>query len=225
MSKQGRIVSVFKGFYIIVPPNYQNMGVLPAVMFIDDLMCYLNRPYYLSLLTAASLHGAAHQGPQSHFVCTTLPTIRTTRKNGIQIEYISKRNFLDQHIVQKKTESGFVKVSDPVLTSIDMMNYHKSIGGINRAATIINELSEEIAVEQIENGLTKLCPIADLQRLGYLWENVLERSDLADELYEVLNRNKKIKRKYRLSSSREALVDAKKNRWKINPNLIIEIDE
>jgi predicted transcriptional regulator of viral defense system len=84
---KNKIISVFKGFYIIIPPAYQNMGILPPVMFMDDLMEYLKRPYYVSLLSAAAMHGAAHQQPQVYFVCTTLPRMRGTQKKGIWIKY------------------------------------------------------------------------------------------------------------------------------------------
>ena len=102
LTAQKKVISIHKGFYIIIPPSYQNMGVLPPIMFADDLMNYLNRPYYLSLLTAAAIHGAAHQQPQAHYICTTMPSLRRTRKNGIDIKYISKRNFKHHHIIQKR---------------------------------------------------------------------------------------------------------------------------
>src|SRR5207244_10392072 len=59
-----------RGFYVIVPPEYRVAGSLPAAWFIRDLMDYLRRPYYVGLLTAPSLHGAAHQAPQEFQVVT-----------------------------------------------------------------------------------------------------------------------------------------------------------
>jgi len=35
MSDQKKVISIHKGFYIIIPPSYKNMGVLPPVMFVD----------------------------------------------------------------------------------------------------------------------------------------------------------------------------------------------
>lgn len=99
---KGNIISISKGFYIIIPPAYQNFGILPPAMFMDDLMKYLNRPYYISLLTAAAMQGASHQQPQVHFVCTTLPSMRDSYKRGLHIKYVSKRNFPASHIIQKR---------------------------------------------------------------------------------------------------------------------------
>jgi len=222
---KNKIISISKGFYIIIPPSYQNMGILPPVMFMDDLMQYLKRPYYISLLSAAALHGAAHQQPQLHFVCTTLPSMRNTNKNGIQIKYISKRTFPRLHIVQKKTESGYVNLSDPILTCFDLINYHRSIGGLNRAATVINELSEEISEKEITADIIRLSTNANIQRLGYLWEYVCNQPDLADMLFNIMKETSLSFKNYKLNPAMDFQKQTSRNRWKINVNTKIEIDE
>ena len=223
--KKEKIISIYKGFYIIIPPSYQNMGLLPPIMFIDDLMNFLERPYYISLLSAAAIFGAAHQQPQSHYVTTTLPAIRSTSKKGIQIRYISKRNFNNKYIVQKKTETGFVNVSNPLLTCIDLIKYHKTIGGLNRAVTIINELSEEIREKDIDDGIFNVATNADLQRLGYIWEHEVNQKNLADNLYGFFDTQGVKKKSYKLINSKLKNLAGVKNCWKINVNALIEIDE
>lgn len=222
---KNKIISISKGFYIIIPPAYQNMGILPPVMFMDYLMDYLERPYYISLLSAAALHGAAHQQPQVNFVCTSLPSMRTTTKKGMQIEYVSKRKFPESHIIKKNTESGYVNVSDPILTCLDLINYHKTIGGFNRLATVINELSEEINKNQITSDILQLAPTADIQRLGYLWEYECDQAGLADALFNMLKESSNYMKTYKLNSSKVLQKESIKNRWRINVNTKIEIDE
>jgi predicted transcriptional regulator of viral defense system len=221
---KNKIISILKGFYIIIPPAYQNMGILPPAMFMDDLMAYLKRPYYLSLLSAAALHGAAHQQPQLYFVCTTLPSMRDTRKKGIHIKYVSKRKFPETHLVQKKTESGYVNLSDPLLTCFDLISYYKTIGGFNRAVTVINELSEEIVEEHISESVFQIAPNATLQRLGYLWEYACDRIDLADTLFGMMKKQSRYFKIYQLNPSGERQKQKMNNRWKINVNAKIEID-
>lgn len=220
-----RIISMSKGFYIIIPPAYQNLGILPPVMFMDDLMEYLKKPYYISLLSAASLHGAAHQQPQLHFICTTLPSMRDTRKNGIQIKYVSKRNFPESHLIQKKTESGYVNVSDPILTCLDLINYQKTIGGFNRVATVINELSEEISESEITFGILQLAPHTVIQRLGYLWEYECNQLGLANALFKIIKESSRSFKTYKLNPGRDLQKQVNRNRWSINVNTKIEIDE
>ena len=223
--KKNKIISINKGFYIIIPPTYQNIGILPPVMFMADLMEYLKRPYYISLLSAASLHGAAHQQPQLHFVCTTLPSMRDTIKKAIQIKYISKRNFPESHIIQKNTESGYVNLSDPILTCLDLINYYKIIGGLNRATTVINELSEEITESEITKEVFQLTTIANIQRLGYLWEYECDQISLSNVLFKNLKELRPSLKIYKLNPSKDFQKQNIMNRWKIDVNTKIEIDE
>jgi len=64
LREKGEIAMPYKGFYVIVPPEYRNMGCLPAEQFIPALMDHLEEYYYVGLLSAAQYHGAAHHRPQ-----------------------------------------------------------------------------------------------------------------------------------------------------------------
>ena len=74
LKEQGRVVSPRRGFYVVVPPEYRAAGSPPATWFIDDLMRHLGQPYYVGLLSAAAIHGAAHQQPMVFQVVTSKPT-------------------------------------------------------------------------------------------------------------------------------------------------------
>jgi len=63
LKEQGKIVSPRRGFYVVVPPEYRSTGSLPASWFIDELMRHLDQPYYVGLLSAAAIHGAALSRP------------------------------------------------------------------------------------------------------------------------------------------------------------------
>src|SRR4030042_6092934 len=66
------------------------MGILPPVLFIDDLMKVLNKPYYVSLFSASALHGAAHQQPFEFYVTTVYPANRRINSNGVIINFYIK---------------------------------------------------------------------------------------------------------------------------------------
>jgi predicted transcriptional regulator of viral defense system len=80
LSSKGKIVSVHKGYYVIVSYEYAAKGIVPPLLYIDGLMTFLNKPYYVSLLSAAALYGAAHQAPQVFMVNTTFPALRPSVK-------------------------------------------------------------------------------------------------------------------------------------------------
>ena len=70
LRENGSIVSPARGLYAVVPPQYRAWGSPPAEWFIDAMMAHLRRRYYIALLTAAAMHGSAHQAPQSFQVIT-----------------------------------------------------------------------------------------------------------------------------------------------------------
>jgi predicted transcriptional regulator of viral defense system len=64
LARQGRLVAPRRGFFVIVPLEYKSAGSPPPSWFIAPLMNFEGESYYVGLLSAAALHGAAHQQPQ-----------------------------------------------------------------------------------------------------------------------------------------------------------------
>ena len=70
LQRRGHLVNVRQGFYVVVPPQFLSWGAPPPSWYIDDLMRYEGRPYYVGLLRAAELHGASHQAVMEFQVVT-----------------------------------------------------------------------------------------------------------------------------------------------------------
>ncbi len=224
LSKKGRVLSVYKGFYLIIPPEYASRGLLPPMLFIDNLMRYVDKPYYVGLLSAAALHGAAHQQPQEFFVITNSKQL-TTYKKELKINYITKRNIPKDLLEKRKTESGYVYVSNPELTAIDLIYYQNRIGGINRVTSVLDELAEVIKPERITGELIDSFSVPSIQRLGYILEVVLGQAILADKLYSESQKLKKEFFRQPLKAGEEKTGFQTNDRWKIIINTDIEIDE
>ncbi len=60
LSDKGKVISVFKGYYLIIPPQYAVKGILPPHLYLDAFMKYLQRPYYVSLLLFSALFRDTH---------------------------------------------------------------------------------------------------------------------------------------------------------------------
>jgi len=224
--KKGNIFPVFKGFYAVIPVSYALSGIVPPEFYIDDLMKYLNRPYYVSLLNAASLYGAAHQKPQVFSVITSLPTLRDTTKRNTQIIFISTRKEIPEKWLQTfRGENGDFYVSKPELTAVDLITFQKSIGGLNRACTVLYELMDNVKFGKLDKTFFDYVPTSTIQRLGYLLENELERPKQADILY---TKAAMYGCKFQTIplKNNNPTNDCKTNeKWKIIINEIIEIDE
>jgi len=225
LARKKKICSVWKGFYVIIPIEYQLKGIIPEVYYIDWLMKFLGRAYYISLLNAAAFYGAAHQQPQEFTVIITPPSLRNTYKKGTKINFNNKATILEQFTEQRKTPTGYIRISSPELTATDLIQFEKEIGGINRAATVLNELAESCDFTKLTKEFFQYVPTPVIQRLGYLLDEVLECPLQAVDLYSCTKKYDISFRKTPLKS-RTSVVNCNTNKkWKIIINEQIEIDE
>ncbi|MES2387862.1 MAG: type IV toxin-antitoxin system AbiEi family antitoxin [Bacteroidota bacterium] len=224
LAKKQRILSLHRGYYLIVLPQYQSMGILPVSLFIDGLMKYLNRPYYVGLLSAAALHGAAHQQPQEFFVVTTKPSMRPIRKKGIQVNFVSKAEIPNMFLEEKKTQTGYLKVSSPILTAIDLLDFADQVGFLNRVCTVLDELAETIKPSDFNRKLLKICNTSTLQRLGYIFEHIIDEKNLADAVYNLLSKTSLPLYRVKLDSKGKIRACPLDKKWNIYINAQIETD-
>lgn len=223
--KKGEIFPVFRGFYSVIPIGYALIGIVPPEFYIDDLMKYLNRPYYVSLLNAAALYGAAHQKPQVFSVITTLPTLRNTTKGNTQINFISTRKDIPKEWLKSfRGENGDFYVSKPELTAADLITFQKEIGGLNRACTVLYELMEIVRFGKLDKSFFDYVPTSTIQRLGYLLENELEQVKQADILFAKAQTHNCKFQKIPLKYSKPTIDCGTNKKWKIIINEDIEID-
>lgn len=225
LSDKGKVLSVFKGYYLIISPQYSSKGILPPQLYIDAFMKHLQRPYYVSLLNASAYHGASHQQPQEYFVMTGFPVLRPTQKKGLKINYISIKEIPESLIEKRKTEAGYLNISNAALTAGDLIQFEKRVGGLNRAATVLNELAEVIKPNDFIPAVLQHVHVSALQRLGYLLEAVCFNAELADALFEAMKGEKLRFFRIPLKAAKEARGFSSNNRWQVIVNTEIEIDE
>ncbi len=226
LSEKEKVVSIFKGYYLIIPPQYSSKGILPVAMFIDGLMKFLDRKYYVGLLNAAALHGASHQQPQEYFVVTEYPVLRPTQRKGLKINYISTRRLPPDTLIEKrKTETGYIFISNPLLTAIDMISYEKKMGGLNRASTVINELFETVKRKDVSAELIKYASVSSLQRLGYVLDEILNKKEIANRIFSLCKKGGIKFYLIPLKASGKKNKEVLNEKWKVMINTDIEIDE
>jgi len=220
LSRKKRIARIHSGFFIIIPLEYASTGVLPAEWFIADLMEYMGQPYYVGLLSAAALHGSAHQQPQQFHVVTTGP-LRDMQMNGLAIRFFLKSNIADVLLTRVKVQTGHILVSTPEATSLDLIRYSRRIGGLDRVLTILQELGEAMEPEKLVEAAKADGRVAYVQRLGFL----LERAGFSDLTYSLAQWTQERKPlPVKLEPSMPSAGCKKDQRWKILVNMDVEGD-
>lgn len=170
LSRQRRIASPARGFYVIVPPEYRSLGCLPADQFIPDLLNQRGFSYYAGLLTAAQYYGAAHQRPQE-FQVFLQKNRRSIHCGKVRVKFIARKNINDVPVRHFNTTRGQILVSTPEATAIDLAGYPDHAGGLNQVATILSELAEELDALALVKA-AESAPFTWIQRLGYLLDFV-----------------------------------------------------
>ena len=219
------IASVYRGFYVIIPVQYVLRGSIPATYYIDQLMAYLSKPYYVCMLSAAELLGAAHQRPQQFSVMTTFPKRRVVSTRNVIIDWFYREGLPEDALITKNTETGTIRISNPLLTAADLVQYQQHVGGLSLVATILEELSEQINIKSQFASLASFVKKVTWQRLGYILEHVVEENELADELYEQIRNLPGSLMYMPLSTSAEDNTSERNSRWKININVQIGKDD
>lgn len=219
LKQKGRIVSPRRGFYVVVPPEYRAAGCPPASWFIDDLMSYLGRHYYVGLLTAAALHGAAHQQPMVFQVVADRAT-RPMQAARVRIEVHTSRTVTVMPVTRAETETGSMAVATPETTAFDLVRFFSAAGHWSNVATVLSELAEKIDADRLVQ-VADLVQLPDVQRLGYLL-TVVGQGELADPLARWLAKRRTTIVHLRTDRPRgDVEVDS---RWRLIPNEMIDID-
>ena len=181
LKKKGELVSPARNLYIIIPPEFRSMGCIPAADLVPLLMKHWEQDYYAGLLTAALYHGASHQKPQV-FQVVVDKQIATLTLGRIRIEFITKKFTLDLPLQDIEVKTGYLKVSSPEVTVMDLLLYPNHVGGINATATILSELIDALNPQKMKTLAVQLQGKAWVQRLGW----ILEHIETVDEKKKVL---------------------------------------
>jgi len=219
LKNKKRIAQVRRGFYAIITPEYSKQGLLPPHLFIDDLMSALSKKYYVGLFSAAALYGAAHQQPMEYYVITEKPPLRNIKKQKHAINFYVKETWSEAYTIQRKTDAGYINVSSPEMTALDLLSYGDF--SLNRIFTVIEELSEEMKSSDLTRVARNYPLISSVQRLGYLIDKKIGNEKLTDAIKRALKDKKMQTVQLQKSNRNKGTTDPD---WKININIELESD-
>ena len=171
LQRRGQLLNARQGFYIIVPPQHLNFGSPPPPSFIDDLMRHEKRPYYVGLLKAAELHGAAHHAVME-FQVVTDKQMQAVQAGRSKIAFYFRKDItaVASGIEDYKTDTGKMKLSSVELTLLDLLRYPQGSGGLDNVMIIFEDLGPKIGAARI-SALSSAFERSVIQRAGYLLDH------------------------------------------------------
>jgi DNA-binding transcriptional ArsR family regulator len=127
LRRKRRIASPQRGFHVVVPPEYRALGCLPPEQFVPQLLDQSGEPYHVTLLSAAQLHGAAHQRPQRFQVMVAKPR-RTITCGAVNVDFFVLGDIESVSTTVMNTPRGLLQVASPEATAIELVGYQKHAG-------------------------------------------------------------------------------------------------
>lgn len=221
LKRSGKVASPYRKFFVIVPPEYKSNTCPPAFDFIPQLMSYLGLPYYAALLSAGEYHGAAHHRPQVFQVMTS-EALRSISCGRIQVDFHVRKNVKRMPIIEKNTKWGYIEVSSPETTAIDLVGYHLASGGIDNVANILSEMAEDNLLDPAALlKVSRLSPLPWAQRLGFVL-CYLGFEEITEKLARFVQ--KQATRVTPLVPHQSMTGSKRDKKWKVAINAKIEVD-
>lgn len=188
LQRKHLLLSPRRGFYVIVPPQYAAWKAPPPDWYIDALMRYEGESYYVGLLQAAQLHGAAHQAVMEFQVVSSkrIASFRAGR-NRIVFYYRNDISRVRSGIMPWKTDTGSMQVSSPALTAFDLVRYPQASAGLDHVVTVLSEMANCIDPSQL-CALSQALEKPVVQRLGFLLES-LGHDQLSESMHRALQKS------------------------------------
>lgn len=179
LQAKGEIATPYRGFYVVVPPEYRRLGCLPAEQFVPQLMAHLGEHYYAGLLTAAELHGAAHQRPQAFQVVVRMNR-RPIACGKVRLQFVARKDLEQTAVIEHNTPRGPLRVASPEDTALELIGYADQCGGLDNVTSVLAELAPRLDPQKLHAAAGR-SPIAWSQRLGHLLD-LTEHGAVADSL-------------------------------------------
>jgi len=137
----------------------------------------MHADYYVALLSAAAYYGASHQKSASFQIISNKRFIKPLNFGQIHIECIYKKTITGLPIRNMTVNTGYLKVSTPEVTAMDLLRYSARSGGLNHVATVLSELIESIDSDKLLALAQSSDEKAWVQRLGYILEKIEPMDD------------------------------------------------
>ena len=221
LQKKGRIISPRRGFYVVVPEEYKLTGAPPPIWFIDALMNGWHSDYYVGLLSAAEIHGAAHQRTsRTASVAAPMWCCARLKYRGTEIDFFKKWNVKDAPTQQQKTPTRYMRISTPEATALDLVRYYEHVGYYGNVVTVLSELSKKINAQRLVAASKAGVELAVVQRLGYF--DLVGKPKLVEPLHEWLSTKSVRVTPLRTDvDTKDSPVD---RRWSLQVNEEIEVE-
>jgi predicted transcriptional regulator of viral defense system len=136
------------------------------------------------------------------------------------VQFVARKDLDRTPTIEKNTPRGKLRISSPEATALELVGYADQCGGLDNVASVISELVEVLDVSKLTEA-ARQCPIAWVQRLGYLLD-LTNHAQVADPLVKHVQVHAAVVAP--LVRSQSTAHARREERWKLAINVSVEPD-
>lgn len=155
--------------YLLIPPEHQLRGSPPVAAWLDNYFKRRGQRYYVGLLSAAVMYGSSKQAVQTTQIIVAKPT-RPFDLGRVHVDFFVKSHLELTPFAELPGLPAPLAISTPEATAIDLIVFGHAIGGIARAAEVIDGMRKSMTAAGMRQALASESRNPVKQRLGYVLE-------------------------------------------------------
>ena len=181
----------WKGVYIVSPKeNFE--GTVHLREYLDFIMSKCKRGYYVTLYDAIAELIPTYEikDPSLYYVMVSDEGM-SSREHGSttpKLKHCYCNHFPKPYVYTRKTKFGKLNVATAELLAIDLISHSNTIGGLQESVRLLDVIKSKLNFRRLQEDIFEYKSIANVQRLGYIIENVLGKPAKAQPLYELLSK-------------------------------------
>ena len=223
MQKRGEVLLVWKGIYIINPKEYFGGEYVHLKEYLDVVMHNMNKDYYVSLRGAMAEYSPSTYNFEYYDIIVERPGLHGTVGDTKPSAYfVNSASVPSSYIINKETRYGSFRLATRELLAIDLITYPNVLGSLQASVNVLKVLLPRLNFRRLQEDIFKYRTAANIQRLGYIIENVLDKPAKAQPLHDLLD--KRYNKVYARNALASALPLSHKidKRWQLDVNIELE---
>ena len=220
--RQGIIETPWKSVYIFSPHMYFGPNVVHLREYLNIIMNNSGINYYVGLLDALHELCPSYKKTETYYQVM----IDLDGMNGIvgktfpRPVFFKSKHYPSPYIIQKHKKYTTLNVPTAELLAVDLISYAHAIGGLQESVNALKILTAKLDFKRLNIDIFEFRTASNIQRLGYIIENVLGMAEMAQPLHDLLDvRYNKVYARNLLASALSATHTNINKRWHLDVNV------
>ena len=223
MTKEGIAFQPWRGIYVCFPQEKYGSEDVHLREYLNTIMINVGIQYYITMFDALQelIPSYCKENTSEYQIMIDNPGMGgLLGKTSPRPRFLKNKLHPAPYVVSTKTKYGKLNIPTAELLGIDFISYAHTIGGLQESVNALKILTTKLDFERLNADIFEFRTAANIQRLGYIIENVLGMAEMAQPLHDLLDvRYNKVYARNLLASALSATHTNINKRWHLDVNV------